>query len=162
MICPYCNANDDKVIDSRSSDGGKVIRRRRQCLSCKHRFTTYERVERSTRLTVIKRDGSRVPFSRENILSGVMAACGKRPISQDAKELLVDNVEETLFARFDREVQSQIIGALVITKLRDLDEISYIRFACEHYRFETINDVKEKIEELISRVRDVKDQQALF
>ncbi len=74
----------------------------------------------------------------------------------------MDNVEETLFARFDREVQSQIIGALVITKLRDLDEISYIRFACEHYRFETINDVKEKIEELISRVRDVKDQQALF
>src|SRR5690242_12426472 len=104
VICPYCSANDDKVIDSRSSEGGRVIRRRRQCLKCGKRFTTYERVEQTARLIVVKRDGTRVPFSRENILRGVQAACGKRNVSEELKERLVDEVEEELHREFDREV----------------------------------------------------------
>src|SRR6478735_9049237 len=106
LICPYCNANDDKVIDSRSSEGGRVIRRRRQCLKCNKRFTTYERVEETARLIVIKRDGTRVPFSRENILRGVQAACGKRSVPEEVKERLVEEVEEELHREFDREVDS--------------------------------------------------------
>src|SRR5262245_23043716 len=120
--CPFCNHNDDKVIDSRSSEGGRVVRRRRQCLKCDKRFTTYERVEHTARLVVIKRDQSRVPFNRENILRGVQAACGKRNIPEDVKEKLVEAVEEELHREYDREVESRIIGERVMSKLRAVDE----------------------------------------
>jgi transcriptional repressor NrdR len=129
MLCPFCNTDNDKVIDSRSSDAGKVIRRRRECLGCKRRFTTYERVEQTARLVVIKRDGTHAPFSRENILRGVTAACGKRPIPEADKERLADEIEEELHKEFDREVPSAVIGERVMLRLRDLDEVAYIRFA---------------------------------
>lgn len=162
MICPYCEKDDDKVIDSRASDAGKVIRRRRECLGCGRRFTTYERVEDTYRLTVIKKDGSRVPFNRENILRGVRAACGKRPIAEDRKTRLVEEIEDELHRRFDREVESRVIGELVANKLRDLDDIAYVRFASEYYQFRNVGDIMKQLEHLSERVRDVKDQQPLF
>jgi transcriptional repressor NrdR len=162
MICPFCDKNDDKVIDSRASEGGRVIRRRRQCLGCHKRFTTYERVEDTARLTVIKKDGSRVPFSRENIAKGVRNACGKRPIPEDLKLRLIDEVEDELHRTYEREVHARDIGELVATKLRDLDDIAYVRFASEYYQFRNVGEILAQLEELNSRVRDVKDQQPLF
>lgn len=162
MICPYCGHNDDKVIDSRESEGGRVIRRRRECLRCKKRFTTYEKFEQTARLMVIKRDGTRVPFSRENILRGVTAACGKRAIAEEVKQRLVDEVEEELHRQFDREVDSRIIGERVMRRLRDIDEVAFIRFASEHLRFSGVRDIMEQLQELTARIKDVKQQQALF
>lgn len=162
MICPYCNANDDRVIDSRASDAGKVVRRRRQCNVCRKRFTTYERVEETARLVVIKRDGSRVPFDRERVLRGVQLACGKRPIAEAAKVALVDAVEEEVHQEYEREVASADIGLKVMARLRDLDEVAYVRFASEHFQFRNAGDIAQQIEELRQRVKDVKDQQPLF
>jgi len=162
MICPFCEANDDKVIDSRASEAGRVIRRRRQCLGCGKRFTTYERIEDTVKLSVIKKDGSRSPFSRENIMKGVRMACGKRPIPEDAKVALVDEVEDELHRRHDREVESRVIGELVANKLRDLDDIAYVRFASEYYQFRNVGEILQQLEELNSHVRDVKHQQPLF
>ncbi len=162
VICPFCSANDDKVIDSRASDAGKVIRRRRECLGCGKRFTTYERVEETTRVMVIKRDGSRVPFNRANILKGVQAACGKRPIPEDAKERLATEVEEEILKEFDREVPSGTIGERVAAKLKDLDEIAYVRFASEYHQFRDARELMEELARLNERTRDVKDQQRLF
>lgn len=162
MVCPFCGHNDDKVIDSRASDGGRVVRRRRHCLDCSKRFTTYERVEESARLVVVKRDGSHVPFSRENVMKGVTAACGKRPISEAAKAALVDQVEDEVHREFDREVPSRTIGELVMKRLKDLDEVAYIRFASEHLGFSSAGQIIEEAKDLNQRVRDVKDQQKLF
>ncbi|MEQ9617384.1 MAG: transcriptional regulator NrdR [Phycisphaerales bacterium] len=162
MICPYCTHNNDKVIDSRASEGGRVIRRRRQCLDCEKRFTTYERIEETNRLIVIKKDGSRVPFSRENIAAGVRAACGKRPIPEEIKLALVDEIEDDLHRVFDREVESRQIGETVANKLRDIDDIAYVRFASEYYEFRNVGDILAKLEELNERTKDVKDQQPLF
>lgn len=162
MNCPYCAHNDDKVIDSRASDGGKVIRRRRQCLKCKKRFTTYERVEETARILVVKRDGTRVPFNRENILRGVQAACGKRPIPEDAKSRVVDEVEEAVHREYEREVPSRVIGELVCDRLRNLDEVAYIRFASEYHRFKDLGEMAQEMAELKERVKDVKEQAKLF
>ena len=162
MICPYCEHNDDKVIDSRSSEGGKVIRRRRECLRCSKRFTTYERAEQAARLTVAKADGRREPFRRENILRGVASACGKRPIPEPVKQRLVDEVEEEVHREFDREVPSMEIGRRVLRRLRDIDEVAYIRFASEYLNFRNGQDIRQELEELERRVKDVKTQQALF
>lgn len=162
MICPFCGKDDDKVIDSRSSEGGRVIRRRRQCLGCEKRFTTYERVEETARLTVIKKDGSRVAFNRDNILRGVQAACGKRPIPEETKVALVEAVEDAIHRTHDREVESRVIGEMVADRLKDLDEIAYVRFASEYYQFRNVGDIMRQLEELNERVRDVKDQQRLF
>ena len=162
VICPFCAHNDDKVIDSRASEGGRVIRRRRQCLKCKKRFTTYERVEQTARLVVIKRDASRVPFNRENILRGVQAACGKRNVPEEVKERLVDEVEEELHREFDREVDSRVIGERVMHRLLGVDEVAYIRFASEHLKLGSAGELMAELHEINSRPRDVKDQQALF
>lgn len=162
VICPFCAHNDDKVIDSRASDAGRVIRRRRQCLACNRRFTTYERVEELARLTVVKRDGSRVPFNRDNILRGISNACGKRPISDEIKLRIVEEIEELLYREFEREVPSMAIGTLVCDKLRDLDEVAYIRYASEYHRFKDLGEMAQEMAELRERVRDVKDQQKLF
>lgn len=162
MICPYCSADHDKVIDSRSSEGGHAVRRRRECLSCGRRFTTYEKFERTARLMVIKKDGTRVAFDRENILRGVQAACGKRPIPESAKVELVDLVEEEVHRDFDREVPSEEIGRRVIIRLRDLDQIAYIRYASEYYNFRTLDEFEEELSELKSRPRALPNQTALF
>jgi len=162
VLCPFCNANDDKVIDSRSSDAGKVIRRRRECLTCQRRFTTYERVEQTARLIVVKRDGTRAPFSRENIMRGVQAACGKRAVSEDVKENIVSDIEEELHRDYDREVESSVIGERVMAKLRDTDEVAYIRFASEYYKFRSVDELKQTLELLDGRVKDSKEQGKLF
>ena len=162
MICPYCSHNQDKVIDSRSTEGGAVIRRRRHCLKCERRFTTYERVEPTGRLMVVKRDGARVPFSLDNIMRGVSNACGKRPISEDIKLNLAEVVEEELHAEFEREVSSQIVGERVMTKLRDVDKIAYIRFATEHLQLSTLEDIQRELDDLSVRPMASPDQQGLF
>ncbi len=162
MICPFCSHNQDKVIDSRSTEGGAVIRRRRHCLKCERRYTTYERVEPTGRLMVVKRDGSRVPFSTENIMRGVSNACGKRPISEDVKNKLAEIVEEELHSEYEREVPTQIVGERVMTKLRDVDKIAYIRFATEHLQLSTLEDIQRELDDLQSRPMAGTDQESLF
>jgi transcriptional repressor NrdR len=160
--CPYCGHIDSKVIDSRSSDSGRVIRRRRECLKCRKRFTTYERVEQSARLMVVKRDGSRVPFSRDNILRGIQVACGKRNIPEEVKERLVDEVEEAVHREYEREVDSRSIGERVMSKLREIDEVSYIRFASEYLKIGSAGELEAELAALRLHPRDVKQQQQLF
>lgn len=162
MLCPFCNADNDKVIDSRASDAGKSIRRRRECVGCGRRFTTYERVEQTARVVVEKRDGTRQPFDRDKILRGIVSACGKRPISEEIKQRLVDEVDEEVHREFDREVPSQVIGERVMSKLRDIDEVAYIRFASEYLKFRSVDDIMQQLEELNGRIKDAKNQQKLF
>jgi transcriptional repressor NrdR len=162
VICPFCNVDNDKVIDSRASDAGRVIRRRRHCLACDRRFTTYERVEQTSRLMVVKKDGSRVPFSRENVLRGIQAACGKRPVPAEVKERMADDIEEELHREFDKEVSSRAVGDRVIRKLRAVDEVACFRFASEHLDLTSMKDLRRQLEEEENRVKDVKEQQALF
>lgn len=162
VICPYCTRDNDKVIDSRASEAGRVIRRRRECLECHKRYTTYERVEQTARLVVVKRDGARSPFFTENILRSIQAACGKRPISEEAKRRLAEEVEEEVHREFEREVQSRAIGERVMAKLRELDEVAYIRYASEYHRFASVEELRQELDELSSRVKDVKEQTRLF
>lgn len=162
MICPYCGEDNDKVIDSRASEAGTVIRRRRECLHCAKRYTTYERVERAARLMVIKRDGTRVPFDAQNVLRGVQAACGKRPVPEEDKIKLTQRVEETIHRDFDREVPSVEIGKLVVALLREVDPIAYIRYASEYYEFRTIDDFADELSQLKQRVPNLPNQHPLF
>lgn len=162
MICPYCGEDNDKVIDSRASDGGLVIRRRRQCAACERRYTTYERVERTGRLVVIKKDGSRVPFEPENMLRGVQAACGKRPISEETKSRLIREIEDELHREFDREVPSEVIGKRVAARLREVDPIAYIRYASEYYEFRSLKEFEAELSALQSRPRTLPNQRELF
>ncbi len=148
MRCPYCHDNDDKVIDSRSSDGGKAIRRRRQCNACNKRFTTYEHIERQSRLNVVKRDGARVPYDREKLASGIQKACYKRPIPAEEVELLVDSVEEGLFRLGEREIPSIDIGRRVAEQLKQLDQIAYIRFASVYMQVRNIDDLLEEVKDV--------------
>src|SRR5436190_602908 len=129
MRCPFCDAEKEslKVIDSRTCEGGRAIRRRRQCLKCRKRFTTYERLEENIRLTVVKKDGSRVPFDRQTLLTGLERACYKRPVKEEDLHRLVDEVEEEIHKRHDKEVPSSAIGELLIEKLRRLDQVAYVR-----------------------------------
>jgi transcriptional repressor NrdR len=142
MKCPYCGFDDSKVTDSRAMEGG--IRRRRECLSCGQRFTTAERVELGG-LMVVKKDGRREEFSREKILLGVRKACEKRPIPQGAVEALVDEVEAQVYAQGKAEVPTSFVGELVIDRLRDLDEVAYIRFASVYRAFRDVDDLKEEL-----------------
>ena len=162
MQCPFCEANNDKVIDSRESDAGKAVRRRRECTGCGRRFTTYERVEQTARVVVLKRDGTHSPFNRENIIRGVQAACGKRAVPEEAKERLVADIEEELHREFEREVPSSVIGERVMRRLRDLDEVAYIRYASEYRMFRNVEELRKELDELERRIKDVKDQQPLF
>ena len=162
MICPYCRKDHDRVIDSRATEGGLVIRRRRACLGCDKRYTTYERVEKTSRLVVVKKDGSRVPFDIQNVIHGLQAACGKRPVPEEVKQRLAEAVDDDLHREFDREVPSSEIGRRVAGKLREIDEIAYIRYASEYYRFGTLEEVVEELSQLQARPRDLPNQQELF
>lgn len=162
MICPRCSEDDDKVVDSRSSDGGHVVRRRRECNHCGMRFTTYERCEATGRLVVVKRDGSRVPFNRENVMRGLRAACGKRPVSEETKEELVNAVERELRREFDREVPSIEIGKRLALHLKGVDGISYIRYASEYHNFTTIDDIASEVSNLQAQPPDDPGQDTLF
>ena len=152
MHCPFCDADKEslKVIDSRTCDGGRSIRRRRQCLKCDKRFTTYERIEERTRLVVVKKDGRRVPWDRAKIISGLERACFKRPVPESELLRIADEVEEEIFKNHDREVPSTVVGALVTDKLRRLDQVAYVRFASVYKQFKTL-------EELVDEARAVID-----
>ncbi len=150
MQCPFCGQDNDKVVDSRSSDGGRAVRRRRQCLVCNRRFTTKERPDESIRLAVIKKDGSRVVYEREKVIVGLRRACYKRPISDGQILKIVEATEEEMFRRFDREVPSRFIGDLISSYLRRLDKVAYVRFASVYRQFA---DVGEFINE-VEHVRD--------
>ncbi len=147
MRCPFCDADNDKVIDSRSADGSKVVRRRRECVACGRRFTTYERIEEAVKLMVIKKDGTRVPYDKQKILSGIQKACYKRPVPAERIQRLLDSVEEYLFHHYEREVESQAIGEAVSHRLKALDQIAYVRFASVYKNFRDVEDFLEEVRE---------------
>jgi transcriptional repressor NrdR len=147
MRCPKCANQDDKVIDSRSSREGATIRRRRQCLACDFRFTTYEEIEHEE-LMVVKRDGRREPFSREKLLTGLRKACQKRPISPKAIEDLVENIVSEIADKYEREVPGLIIGERVMEGLRQLDKVAYVRFASVYRNFQEATDFVQEVNKL--------------
>lgn len=148
MKCPFCRHEEDKVIDSRSSGEGYLIRRRRECLKCGRRFTTYERVE-EVPLMVIKKDGRREPFDRKKVLAGILRACEKRPIGMDVLEAMVDKLERALEKNFEREVESSRIGELVMKKLHDIDDVAYVRFASVYRQFKDVTQFTEEVKNLL-------------
>jgi transcriptional repressor NrdR len=156
--CPFCKEDSDRVIDSRSSDSGRVIRRRRQCLLCKKRFTTYEKTSESFKLHVIKKDKSRVPYDRDKVIGGVQKACYKRPVSAEQIQLVADRTEEDIFKRFDKEVTSSFIGECVMKHLRDVDQVAYIRFASVYRQF---RDAGELIDEVSKAIQDAESTEQL-
>lgn len=164
MRCPSCKESArDKVIDSRLTEGGQAVRRRRECTACGRRYTTKERVEEETRLSVVKKDGSRMPFDPERILNGVRHACYKRPIPLEALHKLVQDVEDDILRAYEREVPSRTIGALVSRKLRDLDHVAYVRFASIYREFKDLNEMIEEIELVKDAAAEsAPGQQALF
>jgi transcriptional repressor NrdR len=151
MRCSKCGWQEDKVIDSRSSKEGSTIRRRRECLACGHRFTTYEQIENDD-LMVIKRDGRSEEFSREKLLAGIKRACQKRPISPKAIDDLVQSIVDEIGEKFDREVPSLAIGERVMQGLRNLDEVAYVRFASVYRRFQEANDFVQAVKKLEEQV----------
>ncbi len=144
MRCPKCGGQEDKVIDSRASREGATIRRRRECTSCNHRFTTYEELEHEG-LMVLKRDGRREEFSREKLLSGIRKACQKRPVSPKALEDLVDHIVAAVTAEYESEVPGDAIGKLVMDGLRELDDVAYVRFASVYRRFQEATDFVQEV-----------------
>ena len=148
MKCPFCNYPDSKVVDSRPTDEGTSIRRRRECLHCLKRFTTYETIGRLP-LMLVKRDGTREPYDRNKLLSGVMKACEKRPVPQARLEQLVDTVEQKLFGTLETEISSQKIGEMVMQELKNVDEVAYVRFASVYRQFKDINTFLEELNSLL-------------
>src|SRR5437879_5085684 len=147
MRCPKCGKQDDKVIDSRASREGATIRRRRECLGCGYRFTTYEEVERGG-LVVLKRDGRREEFSKDKLLSGIKKACQKRPISPKVVEDLVERIVNEVTDKYEREVPGEVIGKLVMEGLRQIDEVAYVRFASVYRRFQEATDFVHEVKKL--------------
>jgi len=159
--CPFCKEDKDKVVDSRSSDTGRVIRRRRQCLACKRRFTTYEKVGESFKLYVIKKDNSRVPYDRDKVIAGLQKACYKRLVSAEQIQQIADKVEEDVFRNFDKEVSSAFIGESVMKHLRNVDKVAYIRFASVYRDFKDAGELIDEVSQVIQQVEHV-GQRKLF
>ncbi|MBE6762231.1 MAG: transcriptional regulator NrdR [Ruminococcaceae bacterium] len=149
MKCPYCSFEESKVIDSRPTDEGERIRRRRECLSCQKRFTTYEIIE-SLPIIVIKKDKSREVFNRDKLLNGLLRACEKRPVSLEKLENMIDDIEVVLQNSLDREVSSDKIGELVMDKLKDVDEVAYVRFASVYRQFKDIGTFMSELNKLLN------------
>lgn len=147
MKCPFCGYLKDKVIDSREIENGLIIRRRRMCLKCKRRYTTYEEIDLKP-LIVVKKDGRREKFSREKLFTGIQKACEKRPISVEKINKIVEDIEKTLRQRYDEEVSSKEIGNLVIKKLKKIDKVAYIRFASVYQEFKDLNQFLKEIEKI--------------
>ncbi|MHC4472281.1 MAG: transcriptional regulator NrdR [Planctomycetota bacterium] len=145
MRCPFCKADHDKVIDSRSSTDAFVIRRRRECLDCGRRFTTYERIE-ETPLRVVKKDGSRVGFERRKVMSGMLKACEKRPVGIEELDEMTRRIEERITEKFDKEVTARYIGQQVMRELKKLDKVAYVRFASVYREFQDLDDFVEEVE----------------
>lgn len=148
MKCPYCGHEEDKVVDSRPSSDGRSVRRRRECLSCEKRFTTYEYVE-NVSLVVVKNDGRREPFDRQKLLRGIELACNKRPVSAKKIASLVEEIEEELQSLSKKEITSKEVGAAVMKRLRSLDEVAYVRFASVYHKFKDINEFMNELKNLL-------------
>ncbi len=148
MKCPFCAYEESKVIDSRPTDEGERIRRRRECINCAKRFTTYEIIE-TVPIVVVKKDKSREVFCREKILAGMLRACEKRPVSLDTIERAVDSIQTELQNSLDREVNSTKIGELVMQKLKEIDEVAYVRFASVYRQFKDINTFRDELNKLL-------------
>lgn len=148
MKCPYCGFQESKVVDSRPTDEGERIRRRRECLSCGKRFTTYEVIE-TTPLMVIKKDNSREPFNRNKLLSGMLRACEKRPVSLKQLEQAIDEIEQSFQNSLEREVSSQKLGEFALEKLREIDEVAYVRFASVYHQFQDIDSFLEELNNIV-------------
>ena len=148
MKCPFCGYEESKVIDSRPTDEGERIRRRRECIKCQKRFTTYEIIE-TVPIVVVKRDKSREVFDRGKILGGMMRACEKRPVSIDTIERAIDEIEAELQNSLDREVTSARIGELVMQRLKNIDEVAYVRFASVYRQFKDINTFRDELNKLL-------------
>ena len=161
MRCPFCKEDRDRVIDSRSSDGGRIIRRRRQCLMCKRRFTTYEKIGESFKLYVAKKDNSRVPYDRDKIISGLQKACYKRPVSAEQIQQIADKAEENIFRIFDKEVSSAFIGEIVMKQLRRVDKVAYIRFASVYRDFRDAGELIKEVSQVIKEAEPI-GQPTLF
>jgi transcriptional repressor NrdR len=149
MLCPFCAHVESKVINSRQSPKGETIRRRRECLQCGHRFTTFEVVEKVP-IVVIKRDGKREAFDRQKVTSGILRACEKRPVTLEEVERVVQFVEKTLYNNMEKEVSSLKIGEMVLRKLRDLDEVAYVRFASVYRQFRDISEFNHELKVLMN------------
>ena len=151
MHCPFCSANKDqlKVIDSRGADAGEAIRRRRECERCGKRFTTYERVEAGVKLVVVKRDGRRLPWDRDKIVSGLERACYKRPVAEAALQKIAEDVEEEAQRIFERELPATWIGDRVMGRLRGLDKVAYVRFASVYKRFATVEELMGEMQQAV-------------
>ena len=152
MRCPYCSFSESKVIDSRPAEEGTTIRRRRECLSCGKRFTTYEVMERLP-LLVVKRDGSRQSFDRMKIIGGMVKACEKRPVPVDEIERIADEIEQELQSSLEREVSSAQIGEMIMDRLKDMDQVAYVRFASVYRQFKDINTFLDELNKLLKESR---------
>ena len=150
MKCPFCNFEESKVIDSRPTDEGQRIRRRRECLQCAKRFTTYEIIE-SLPIIVIKKDKSRESFNRDKLMTGLLRACEKRPVSIDQLDNMIDEIETIIQNSLDREVSSEKIGELVMDKLKNIDEVAYVRFASVYRQFKDINTFMTELNKLLGK-----------
>ncbi len=148
MKCPFCSESESKVIDSRPAENGTVVRRRRECIACQRRFTTYEKLE-TTPLVVIKKSGDRQVYDRSKIMSGLLKACEKRPISADTIESLMDSIEYKVLTLSDKEVKSEDIGEIVMDELKKTDEVAYVRFASVYRQFKDINTFMKELKKIL-------------
>ncbi len=150
MRCPYCHGTEDRVVDSRTSREGRAIRRRRECLTCSRRFTTYEYVE-DRAVHVLKRDGASEPYDRRKLLRSVRLACAKRPIQQSEIESVVDGIEDELSQLAEEEVESRVLGEMVMERLKSLDHVAYVRFASVYRNFQDLDEFYEELRDLSAR-----------
>ncbi len=150
MNCPFCKTDSDKVVDSRPADEGFAIRRRRECLACSKRYTTYERVEEIP-LRVVKKDGSRVPFDRARLLAGILKACEKRPVPTNVLENLIDRIEREACKMPDNEIASRTIGEIVMAALKEVDHVAYVRFASVYRDFKDVNQFLDELRPLLQK-----------
>ena len=150
MRCPYCSYKEDKVVDSRSTSEGTAIRRRRECLKCGRRFTTYEYIEEVS-VMVVKKDGRREPFDRKKVLAGLMRACEKRPISVDKMEQIATFIERAIQKKSDREVSSRKIGEILMLRLKDLDDVAYVRFASVYRQFKDVGQFMDELKGMLDK-----------
>ncbi|MCA9211714.1 MAG: transcriptional repressor NrdR [Planctomycetales bacterium] len=150
MKCPFCYEDNDRVIDSRASQDAYAIRRRRECLSCKRRYTTYERIEESE-MKVVKKDGAREPFNREKIRSGLAKACWKRPIRDDQIVQIVAEIEQEIYDRYDSEIDSRDLGSMLMDRLRELDQVAFVRFASVYREFTDVRDFVDELQPMLDQ-----------
>lgn len=148
MRCPYCLYYESKVVDSRPTEEGQAIRRRRECTKCNKRFTTYEKIEEIP-LIVVKKDGNRQAYDRNKILNGIIKSCEKRPVSMNTIDNIVDEVEKTLYNSLEKEVTSVEIGEMIMSKLKDIDEVSYVRFASVYRQFKDLNSFMDELKKIL-------------